>query len=338
MAGICNVQEGIFVLETTAADTSVFSANFKSLVTVHFAGLADVVPENKFDLWHCRMGHLNSRDLTRLQKLSDGVLIRKPDMPSLCSACCRAKSTRSPLTGKSNKTSRILQYLFADLVGPYPVPTPSGYRYWLGITDKASSYCWTYLLQRKSDTEEHIRDFVNSQESKDLSMKHGSITFFSTDNGGEFIGASLKAFLKRKSISQQFLDTVVHSRDIKCDELAVVKRYLNFKIEDQQVPQKVMDAVEFTPAPISSRANSSAQKETDNQEATKMFPEVETKKTRSGKKYNRLEAQLDAAFNGIVEISENEPRTLKQALSCKESDGWRSAIETELKVLEKNNT
>ena len=51
-----------------------------------------------------------------------------------------------------------------------------------------------------------------------------------------------------------------------------------------------------------------------------------------------LEIQLDAAFNGIVEISENELGSLKQALSCKESDGWRSAIETELKVLEKNNT
>jgi hypothetical protein len=96
------------------------------------------------------MGHLNSRDLLKLQRLADGVLIQKPDQPSLCSSCCKAKSTRQPFKNKGKQSDRVFQSLYADIVGPYPVPTPSGYRYYLGITDKKSDHDWTFLLTNKS--------------------------------------------------------------------------------------------------------------------------------------------------------------------------------------------
>ena len=157
LAGISKVVSGIFTLETIKSDASLISVSFKDFCSHNFCGLANVTPENKLDLWHCRMGHLNSKDVLRLQSLAEGILVKKTYTPSLCSSCCKAKSTRQPFQNKGEKAKRVFQYLYADVVGPYPVPTPSGYRYYLGITDKKSDYDWFFLLQQKSEVALHVK-------------------------------------------------------------------------------------------------------------------------------------------------------------------------------------
>ena len=164
-----------------------------------------MTPHNRMDLWHCRMGHLNSRDLLRLQTLAEGVLIKKPDQPSLCSSCCKAKLIRQPFANKGKKALRVFQYLYTDLVGPYPVPTPSGYRYYLGITDKKSDHeYWVFLLQRKSDAVGEIIGFGKKQEQQNACLRHARIEFFSSDNGGEFIDSTLQSFWEIRASHTSF--------------------------------------------------------------------------------------------------------------------------------------
>jgi hypothetical protein len=203
LIAIITVSDAIFVIDTSTPTHSYYVQVFNKLKSTKFAGVANIIPENTMDLWHCRMGHLNSRDLIRLQKLSEGVIISKTNIKSLCSSCCQAKSTRKPFKNEGKQASRIFQYIYADIVGPYPIPTPNGYRYWLGLTDKFSDHDWTYLLQHKSEAASNIISFIKSQEVRDLSFKNGEIIFFSTDNGGEFISEELETFLEEKCISHQ---------------------------------------------------------------------------------------------------------------------------------------
>ena len=141
--------------------------------------------------------------MQHLNKLANGIRLRNSDILQLCSACCKSKSTRKPFQNLGLKASRVFEIVYADLVGPFPIETPAGNKYLLGITDKFSNYSWVYLLKFKSETPSKIKQFFQETVSQGFNIRNLTITCFSTDRGSEFMNNELKDYFQNQGVQHQ---------------------------------------------------------------------------------------------------------------------------------------
>ena len=106
------------------------------------------------DLWHKRLGHLNLWSLGNLvsKEAVRGLPKLKIKEGRICGHCQVGKQVRA-----SHKkvdfltTSRVLELLHMDLMGPMQVESPSGRRYILVVVHDYSRYTWVEFLREKSD-------------------------------------------------------------------------------------------------------------------------------------------------------------------------------------------
>ena len=162
------------------------------------AYLSSTKPANKMELSHLRMGHLNLTDLRRLQKLSFGMDFSGKEQLEFCESCCRAKMSSTPFKNEGVKAEKKFQYIYADIVGPFPVKTPEGFEYSLTLIDKFSNQTWVENFATKAEVEEFLEFFV-----KMIDRQGGSVSnfqFFVSDQGGEFMSNLFKTFLNKRGI------------------------------------------------------------------------------------------------------------------------------------------
>ncbi|MBW0526656.1 hypothetical protein O181_066371 [Austropuccinia psidii MF-1] len=96
--------------------------------------------------------------------------------------------THLPFKGHFSKTTKPLDCLHMDLVGPISPSSISGHRYILTIIDQNTSYKITCFLKNKSDTYE---EFVKQQRIIENTHQQ-KIKKLVTDGGGEFINQQFK--------------------------------------------------------------------------------------------------------------------------------------------------
>ncbi|KAL8109056.1 hypothetical protein AgCh_025230 [Apium graveolens] len=132
-------------------------------------------------LWHRILSHLNYKAINTLVKKE---LVR--DMPKLefarievCEACRKGKMKRSSHKSKTvNSISAHLQLIHMDLFGPVNVLSISRNKYALVMVDDFSRYTWA--------------------------EDHNCVNRLRSDNGTEFMNATLSEFYKGKGIVQEF--------------------------------------------------------------------------------------------------------------------------------------
>ena len=113
------------------------------------------------DLWHKRLGHLNLRSLGQL--VSKEAVRRLPELKikeeRICGQCQVGKQVRA-----SHKkvdyltTSRVLELLHIDLMGPMQVESYGEKRYILVVDDDYSRYTWVEFLREKYEALEVYED------------------------------------------------------------------------------------------------------------------------------------------------------------------------------------
>ena len=105
--------------------------------------------------WHRRFAHA-SMDL--IQKLSrKDLVIGLPKLnyikDKMCDACQKGKQVKSSFKSKKViSTSKPLDLLHMDLIGPSRIRSYGGNSYILVIVDDYSRFTWTLFLKHKSDT------------------------------------------------------------------------------------------------------------------------------------------------------------------------------------------
>ncbi|KAM6576624.1 hypothetical protein CsatB_028461 [Cannabis sativa] len=100
---------------------------------------------DKPDLWHYRLGHLNYRDLQRLVKLQavKGIPDMKVSKERVCGPCQIGKQHKaSHPTINRLLTSRVLELMHVDLMGPMQNESISGKRYVMVLVDDYSRFTW----------------------------------------------------------------------------------------------------------------------------------------------------------------------------------------------------
>lgn len=113
-------------------------------------------------LWHRRLGHVNMKLLKNISSKEHVWGLPKLNFQKYhtCEACEIGKQIKASHKAKFMiSTSRPLELLHMDLVGPVLVQSLGGCSYTLVIVDDFSWYTWTEFLKAKSDAFESFSTF-----------------------------------------------------------------------------------------------------------------------------------------------------------------------------------
>ena len=128
------------------------------------------------DLWHQRIGY-DSYKHRSIVSMHESVL-RIPNLSEVsnivCGPCQLGKQTKAkhPST-QTSATSKPLELLHLDLMGPTRTESLGGKRYIIVVVDDFTRYTWVILLRSKSDAPEHIKALCTRlQNQKKIGRAH----------------------------------------------------------------------------------------------------------------------------------------------------------------------
>ena len=105
------------------------------------------------------MGHASYKNLSIVSKHELVLGIPKFSIVNnvVCGPCQLGKQTKAKHSNtQASTTSKLLELLHLDLMGPTRIESLGGKRYIMVVVSDFTKYTWVILLQSKSNTLEHI--------------------------------------------------------------------------------------------------------------------------------------------------------------------------------------
>jgi hypothetical protein len=137
-------KNGVYPIQSSTLFNSVIN---KTACTAHCFCLYCFC--TKWQLWHSRLGHPSHKVLTTLFP----SLQCNSSLSSIhCKHCLAGKMHKLPFPVSNKKSTAPFALVHADLWGPAPITSFTGFRYYLVLVDDFTKFTWTYLLKHKSDT------------------------------------------------------------------------------------------------------------------------------------------------------------------------------------------
>ena len=158
---------------------------------------------DQVDLWHQWLGHVNHKQLEKISKCD--VVIGLPKFEKIekciCGSCQMGKQVKSKHPSVTEvQTSRPLELLHIDLMGPARVQSLGGNRYILVVVDDFTRYTWVVLLR---DKVEALKKMIHL--CKKLQVEKGTvIARIRSDHGREFENTKLATFCNDQGTHQEF--------------------------------------------------------------------------------------------------------------------------------------
>ena len=126
------------------------------------------------DLQHQRMGHASYKHLSIASKHESvlGILKLSRVNNVVCGSCQLRKQKKAKHPGtQTSVTSRPLELLHLDLMGPTRIESFDGKRYIMVVVDDFTRYTQDILLRSKSDAPKHIEALcIRLQNEKSLKI------------------------------------------------------------------------------------------------------------------------------------------------------------------------
>jgi hypothetical protein len=185
--GNCPLVNGLYILDLE--DITIYNIDTKK------PRLNDLNPTF---VWHCRLGHINEK---RMQKLHKDGLLHSFDFESFdtCESCLLGKMTKTPFTGRSERTNELLALVHTDVCGPMSSTARGGFQYFITFTDDFSRYGYIYLMRHKSESFEKFKEFQNEVQNH----IGKTIKFLRSDRGGEYLSHEFGDHLRQCGIVPQ---------------------------------------------------------------------------------------------------------------------------------------
>ena len=180
---------------------NIYALNLNSLCVNDATCL--VVNDNSMDLWHRRLGHINTSTISKLIKknLIRGVPKLNLNELHMCDACIRGKQVRESFKSKQDVTmTRPLELLHLDLFGPSRVKSLGGKSYAFVIVDDFSRFTWCLFISHKSDAL-HVFD---SLVRKLQNQQNACVIKIRSDHGGEFDNSGFGDLCDKFGISHNY--------------------------------------------------------------------------------------------------------------------------------------
>lgn len=147
------------------------------------------------NLWHLRLAHISEGGLKELVKQSHITGVQEFKLRQ-CEACILGKHKKASYKTSSAKSTRVLEYVHADLWGPSRIETLGGARFFLSIIDDYSRKVWLYVLKTKDETLVKFREWCAEVENH----TGQKVKCLRTDNGLEFVSSQFNLFCTSKGI------------------------------------------------------------------------------------------------------------------------------------------
>lgn len=153
---------------------------------------------------HAKLGHLPIEKMKKLTKLADGIkIITDSDIKEFdktCETCLKARQTRRPFLTQRQRATRPLQIIHTDICGPIDPLTWDNKRYFITFLDDYTHFSMVFLMERKNEAVEIIKQYVKEVENK----WNNKVYTLRCDNGGEYANVDLKQWCKFKGIVLDF--------------------------------------------------------------------------------------------------------------------------------------
>lgn len=151
--------------------------------------------------WHRRLGHVNYQTLMKMKKDPKyGIEFNDDDSEiKVCEICAKGKQCKKPFPKSEIKTTKPLELIHSDLMGPVENVSYGGATYMLTFVDDFSRMLFVYFLRNKSQVKETFIEFKQMIENQ---TEH-KIKTLRTDNGGEYLSKEFDAFCKANGIVRQ---------------------------------------------------------------------------------------------------------------------------------------
>jgi transposase InsO family protein len=148
------------------------------------------------------MGHMHFDNLVKVSKreaVREMPQITKPTN-TLCKHCQQGKQTKTRFKSKEYSTTKPLEIVHTDLVGPTTTKGLKGERYFMLLVDDYTRMIAVCFLKNKSETFENFKIYKEMVENEMDSI----IKCLRSDNGGEFTSKEFIDYCSNHGIKRQF--------------------------------------------------------------------------------------------------------------------------------------
>jgi hypothetical protein len=155
------------------------------------------------ELWHQRLRHLNFSDMLKIagKDIVKGLPQMEKIERGICGSCQLGKQTRAAHKKTSGiQTSRNLELLHMDLMGPTRTASLGEKRYILVIVDDFSRYTWAIPIREKYDAFDAAQHLFKKIQVE----QNCQIMRIRNDHGKEFENSKFEEFCLSYGIKQEF--------------------------------------------------------------------------------------------------------------------------------------
>lgn len=149
---------------------------------IGFAGAAVAA-----EVWHRRFGHCGVKDLQDVAKATSGMRMTgkgvKEALRKGCKSCRLSKPVRAPSYPSDTHTTRFLELVHTDVVGPMPHTSIANAHFWVTVIDNSSKMSAVVPIQSKDETGAAVPRVIAMWENSS-GHKLGRLR---SDRGGEYI-------------------------------------------------------------------------------------------------------------------------------------------------------
>ena len=111
-------------------------------------------------LWHCRLGHISERHMTKLHKDGSSGSFDYESFDT-CESYLLGKMTKLPFKGKGVRADGPLDLIHKNVCGTMSIHAKGGYIYFLTFIDDFSRYGYLYMMRYKYEAFEKFKEFIN---------------------------------------------------------------------------------------------------------------------------------------------------------------------------------
>ncbi|KAK2428718.1 putative mitochondrial protein [Trifolium repens] len=162
-----------------------------------------VTTEDEVQLWHQKLGHLNLKGMKKAISLEAirGLPKLKIVEGKVCGECQIGKKIRMshPML-EHQTTSKVLELLHMDLMGPMQVESLGGKRYALVVVDDYSRYTWVNFIREKSDAFDVFKELCIQIQRE----KGSYVVRIRSDHGREFENSKFNEFCSTEGIKHEY--------------------------------------------------------------------------------------------------------------------------------------
>ena len=157
-------------------------------------------------IWHGRLAHLSEQGIKQLMDMSTGI---KPiQRTCLCKGCALGRLKQVPHKGKIHKGTRPLEYVHADISGPFHIEGYGAERYWAVFIDDFTQFAWIFPIKHRSDLLGCFKSVLDTAERPERRCYNLHV-----DKAGENISAEVQAFCKDRGIALSATATEQHEQN-----------------------------------------------------------------------------------------------------------------------------